>query len=655
MQPMNPILRWIAALGLALVALTARADSVALAEYGRLPAMDLPALSASGRHVAFVATVEGQRRLLIMQPGRGAPVPVKLDIAQAKLRQLFWAGDDWLIGLFSSTTNLGERYGFDNELVGLFVVERSTGAVSWPLRRDGILDAALGVYGAHRIEGRWTLHVGVLAKQRSSSGAEWLSDGGVDLARFDLASGEMITVARGQRHLQRWVLDAQGRVLAHSRYDAGARRWSLHAGADNTPALVQHNDPTGGSTVHGLGRSEASVVFSLADDQADVPLREWSLAPGASAQAQLVPGSERFASLWFDRTSKRLLGLRRDALDAEPTFFAAADRARVDGVRRALAGYRLNYGSASDDLSRLLVHSAGADDPGTWWIVDVALGKADELGWDYPQIGAERVNPWRVQSYRAADGLALEGILTLPKGRAAEKLPLVVMPHGGPAAHDVPRFDWWAQAFASRGYAVWQPNFRGSTGYGIALRRAGDGQWGRKMQSDISDGVAELVRLGLVDAQRACIVGASYGGYAALAGVTLQQGRYRCAVAVAGVADLERMVNRPSFRYNLAARRYLETALGAARNDSAALDALSPARQAQRADAPVLLMHGRDDTVVPIEQSRVMQQALKAAGKAVELVELEGEDHHFSREATRIAMIEATLAFVQKHNPSAAR
>src|SRR6202007_2715282 len=126
-------------------------------------------------------------------------------------------------------------------------------------------------------------------------------------------------------------------------------------------------------------------------------------------------------------------------------------------------------------------------------------------------------------------------------GREAKGLPLVVMPHGGPEAHDRPGFDWWAQAFASRGYAVFQPNFRGSDGSGDAFRDAGFGQWGRKMQTDISDGVAELARRGIVDPKLVCIVGASYGGYAALAGVTLQHGLYRCAVSYAGVANMDSM------------------------------------------------------------------------------------------------------------------
>jgi dipeptidyl aminopeptidase/acylaminoacyl peptidase len=253
-------------------------------------------------------------------------------------------------------------------------------------------------------------------------------------------------------------------------------------------------------------------------------------------------------------------------------------------------------------------------------------------------------------SYKAADGLAMDGVLTLPPGRDPKGLPVVVLPHGGPSADNRVEFDWWAQAFASRGYAVFQPNFRGSTNRGDAFRRAGYGEWGRKMQTDLSDGLAELGRRGIVDPSRACIVGASYGGYAALAGVTLQQGVYRCAASVAGVADINLMYDtdvRESGNSRMTWKS-LREALG----DPKGYAAISPRRFAARADAPILLVHGRDDTVVPLRQSQVMADALKDAGKPYELVVLAGEDHWLSRGETRKQMLAATVAFVEKNNPA---
>ena len=231
-------------------------------------------------------------------------------------------------------------------------------------------------------------------------------------------------------------------------------------------------------------------------------------------------------------------------------------------------------------------------------------------------------------AYAAGDGLDIHGFLTTPPGvKDPKNLPLVVLPHGGPAYNDGMGFDWWSQAIASRGYAVLQPNFRGSTGYGDAFMKAGYGEWGRKMQTDLSDGVRHLAIQGLIDPKRVCIVGASYGGYAALAGPTLDRGVYRCAVSVASVSDLRLMVQREATIYS---RRenlnvgYWNRFMGADRFGDRSLDDRSPAKLEAQVDAPILLIHGRDDSVVQIEQSRIMADALKKAGKPYEFIELNG-------------------------------
>src|SRR5690606_13015279 len=267
-----------------------------------------------------------------------------------------------------------------------------------------------------------------------------------------------------------------------------------------------------------------------------------------------------------------------------------------------------------------------------------------------PLIGEELVGPVSAFEYTAADGLEMDGVLTLPPGLEPATLPLVVMPHGGPRLHDEVEIDWWAQAFASRGYAVFQPNFRGSSNRDSAFVRAGNGEWGRKMQTDISDGGAALAAQGTVDPARDCIVGASYGGYSALAGVTLQQGLYRCAVAVAPVSDLGMMyrTDRTESGGSAVVTRSLLEQLG----PRSGFDAVSPRRFAAQADAPILLIHGRDDIVVPFEQSARMADALKDAGRPHRLVELRAEDHWLSRAETRLLMLEEAVAFVQQHNPA---
>lgn len=207
-------------------------------------------------------------------------------------------------------------------------------------------------------------------------------------------------------------------------------------------------------------------------------------------------------------------------------------------------------------------------------------------------------------------------------------------------------------ALASQGYAVLQPNYRGSD-VNEHLLEAGFAQWGRKMQTDLSDGVSYLAKQGIVDPTKVCIVGGSYGGYAALAGVTLQPTVYRCAVSVAGISDLARLLrweNRGGVedRY---ATRYWDRFWGVSGDSDPALDAISPIKHVAAVRAPVLLIHGRDDTVVPYEQSQIMFDALRSENKDVELVTLQKEDHWLSSSDTRLQMLQTTVAFLRAHNP----
>jgi dipeptidyl aminopeptidase/acylaminoacyl peptidase len=227
----------------------------------------------------------------------------------------------------------------------------------------------------------------------------------------------------------------------------------------------------------------------------------------------------------------------------------------------------------------------------------------------------------------------------------------VVFPHGGPASRDTPSFDWWAQAMASRGYAVLQVNFRGSDGFGWSFTKAGFGQWGRKMQTDLSDGVRFLAKEGVIDPKRVCIVGGSYGGYAALAGAALDTGVYRCAASVAGLSDLRRFIDWSKAQNGVSAYRWWTRFMGAEDSRDPSLAEISPAAHIDRVNIPILLVHGRDDTVVPLEQSRIMADALQKAGKPVELIVQKGADHWLSRGDTRLETLDAIVDFLEKYNP----
>jgi dipeptidyl aminopeptidase/acylaminoacyl peptidase len=225
------------------------------------------------------------------------------------------------------------------------------------------------------------------------------------------------------------------------------------------------------------------------------------------------------------------------------------------------------------------------------------------------------------------------------------------MPHGGPQVYDSVGFDWLAQYVANEGYVVLQPNFRGSGGFGQAFAVAGHGEWGRKMQDDITDGANAMIKMGWVDPERVCIVGWSYGGYAALAGGASTPDLYKCVASVAGVSHLREMLNteRKENGARAAAVTYWQKLIGDPGKDGAAIDAASPALHADRFKAPVLLIHGASDTVVPIRQSVMMNDALKGAGKSVQFIRVAGDDHSLVDNNSRRQVLTALADFLKTY------
>ncbi|KAF0174003.1 MAG: S9 family peptidase [Hyphomonadaceae bacterium] len=260
----------------------------------------------------------------------------------------------------------------------------------------------------------------------------------------------------------------------------------------------------------------------------------------------------------------------------------------------------------------------------------------------------------KVISYKSRDGTDLWGVVTNPPAAGAPPKALIVMPHGGPEARDGSGFDTWAQFLASRGYVVFQPNFRGGSGFGRAFAEAGYRQWGRRMQDDITDGVKHLADTHVIDPARVCIFGWSYGGYAALAGGALTPDLYKCVIAGAGPSDLLEMLSyeRVEEGRGSAGYSYWVRIIGDPSADRDALIAASPRRQARAFTAPVLLLHGDDDDIVPVEQSRIMRDALVEAGKSVKLVELKEENHHLEKYANRVIFYREIDAFLAQHLPA---
>ena len=621
---------------------------VPLSHYGQLPSVAFMALSPSGKQLATVATIKKKRLLVIGEPG--GKVSRMLGLDNHKVNGIHWAGENFVIIKVSSTHNLGMYYGYKHELSNFAVLNVRTGEIDLPLDSNKVLGAAFGFYEPLTIKGRWHQCIGTLPMDKSiHSNTSWIADFDVQLSCADLESGRLKRIATGRKNGKNWLIGPGAEVLAYDVYDRDKQRWQLRLGESATN-LFSSKDPFGSNQLLGQGRRKGTVLFVLTAPDGGAHYFESELKKGG-ATTELFKDKLPPSAWVFDRQTGLLSGVvhRGDFPNLE--MFDDKAEAVVRGVRKAFPNKYVRFISWSDDLRKLIVHTDSSEDSGTYWFVNVDTGSAVDVGWDYPSIRSAQVGQFKMIEYKAADGLTISAVLTLPPAKPARKLPLVVLPHGGPQSRDYPRFNWEAQAYASRGYAVLQPNFRGSSGYGLKFRDAGFGQWGRKMQTDLSDGVAALAERGIVDASRVCIVGGSYGGYAALAGVTVQQGIYRCAVSFAGVTDPKYLIREARQDRQRDAERYWKKYLGARGLRDDMLEEISPYHLAGQADAPILLIHGKDDTVVPVYESKKMAKRLKSKKKKVKYIELRGEDHDLSFEPTRKKMLEASVKFVMKHNP----
>lgn len=315
-------------------------------------------------------------------------------------------------------------------------------------------------------------------------------------------------------------------------------------------------------------------------------------------------------------------------------------------IEQSVPGRSATIISISRNKQRMIVFIGGADRAGAFYLFDHNLGTMYPIGAMNKSMGNKTMHPVKTVQIKARDGLVIPTVMTQPKGGEPKNLPVIIMPHGGPAARDSERWDWWAQFLADRGYLVLQPNFRGSTGFGNAHQNAGDGEWGLKMQDDLNDTLAWAVAEGLADPNRACMVGGSYGGYAALRAAQRDGKLYRCAVSFAGVGNLASLV-----RYDASAF-YGKSYKRSWKKQAPDFDSVSPLKHIQDFSTPVLLVHGKKDLRVPYAQSSQIYSALKAAGKPVELVLQPLGDHHFTRQEDRLTFLQALEAFLIKYNPS---
>ncbi len=621
----------------------AKAPPATAEAFAAAPVISRVAISADGNRIAFgytTATGESQVRVLDVPTNKTMGV----DVGTNKLRSIqFEDGGDVLITasdtlrLFASKTEFYRTYSMDFETGRIRNLLTSGDSVR--MYNSGVSLISILPDTPNR----------VMMAAYDETNTSYFA-----LNLFEVATDgkQVFTRALGAEYTYDWITDRAGKPLARVDHDPKAMTTKLflaEEGKKFKEVLRLDDTPSRGISLMGLSK-QGKIVFSKWSKSEFGELFAMDPVTGATTTYLRADGLE-LESIFKDPWSEVVFGVSLGGLEPVDQMISPDLQDAQATLEATFPGKIISITSFTRDRKKIVARMETSSTPPEYILLHLDGPKINRLGDAYPGLKNVPMGRLQATTFKSRDGAEIPVYVTLPPGdQDIKNAPTIIFPHGGPEARDEPRFDYWAQFMATRGYVVIQPQFRGSTGFGQAHADAGRRQWGKRMQDDVSDSVAWTVKQGLSDPKRVCIVGASYGGYAALAGATMTPDLYRCVVAVAGVSDLPKMISQEKDDAGASKSNsvnYWVEHMGA--EDRAAIEAASPRRLVNSVKAPILLMHGRDDTVVRFEQSSGMASALKSAGKPVKLVELRGEDHWLSKTATRQQMLTELEAFLLEH------
>jgi dipeptidyl aminopeptidase/acylaminoacyl peptidase len=621
------------------------------AAFGALPAETDTVLSPSGTRLAWVDHAHEKPRVVMFDVDARKELRVLALPERLKLRRLLWNDDDTLLVTFSQTHQSDVATQTSREFFINIAYSAAGGDGRMLPAANGRARGAEAAAYAYLVRGSIDKPHTVIMGTNAACYA-----GSACLLEVDTATGTPAIIKTGKDVTIGWVVDRAGTPVARADWDYVNRVYRVYALSGNNIRQILETQDKSAPRLAGILPDDSALVLLATNGRAHQAA--WKLPLDGSPASVLAEDPDAdIDAAYTDSYTGAIIGVYVGGSKTTIHWLDARAQQRAAAVRRAFPNKEVNVYGWSVDGARTLAKVETPSTPPVFYLIDFKSRRADIAGEEYPGLEGATLGEFREITYKARDGTPIPAYLTLPPGKHSGPGPLVVLPHGGPQARDYPGFDWLAQFLATRGYAVLQPQFRGSTGFGEAFERAGYRQWGGLMQDDVTDGVRAMIDQGIADAHHVCIVGASYGGYAALAGAAFTPDLYACAVSVNGVSDLRALMReevpmyaggagRPGRIISTAQSEWTER-VGA--ETDPALATKSPINSVAAIKVPVLIAYGTGDGVVPTEQSIRMAEALQKAGKMVTVVKLPDEDHWLSQAATRTAVLEALDSFLKQH------
>ena len=469
-----------------------------------------------------------------------------------------------------------------------------------------------------------------------------------DVYRLNLATGDLTLLEENPGDIAGWMTDHDGKLRVAVRSD-GVNTSLLYRDKEDEPfrnILTTDFRESVSPLFFTFDNKKLYVASNLGRDKSAI----FVFDPQTVEHEELLfehPDVD-VSSLFRSRKRKVITGTGFTTDRFRYHFFDEQRAALQKELEERLPDDEVVVASMSRDETKVLVYAGSDRTRGTYFFFDRETKDFRKLAELAPWLPKERMAPMKHVSYTSRDGLTIHGYLTLPLGKEPKNLPVVIHPHGGPWVRDGWGFDPQVQFLANRGLAVLQMNFRGSTGYGRAFWEAGFKEWGRSMQDDVSDGVLWLINQGIADPKRVGIYGASYGGYAVLAGLAFTPDLYACGVDYVGVSNIFTLLETIPPYWELG-RQMLYEQIGDPEKDKELLKAASPVFHADRITAPLFVAQGANDPRVKKAESDQIVEALRSRGIEVEYMVKENEGHGFRNEENRFDFYRAMERFLATH------